>query len=49
MKTIKTFLAVALFVTSISFQEQVLVSDQGLVSFWEVNVGTNHAMAARFE
>lgn len=52
MKGIKLMLAMALFVTSISFQEQVIVTDQGLASNWEVSVGTSNAMAlmaAEFE
>lgn len=49
MNSIKLLLAVALYVTSVSFEEQVLVTDQGIASFWEVSVGTNHAMALKFE
>lgn len=45
MKSIKLMLAMALFVTSVSFQEQVIVTDQGLASNWEVSVGTSNAMA----
>jgi len=45
MKGFKLILAVALFVTSVSFEEQVLVTDQGLASSWEVSVGTSNAMA----
>lgn len=49
MKGMKLILAVALFVTSVSFEEQVLVSEQGLASSWEITVVTNHAMALEFE
>ncbi len=45
MKGLKLFLAVALFVTSVSYEEQVIVTDQGLASTWEVSVGTSNAMA----
>jgi hypothetical protein len=45
MKGFKLILAIALFVTSVSFEEQVLVTDQGLASTWEVSVGTSNAMA----
>lgn len=45
MKGLKLMLAVALFVTSVSFEEQVLITDQGLASTWEVSVGTSNAMA----
>lgn len=45
MKGLKLMLAVALFVTSVSFEEQVLVTDQGLASTWEVSVGSSNAMA----
>lgn len=49
MKGIKLVLAIALFVTSVSFEEQVLLTDQGLASSWEITVVTNHAMALEFE
>jgi hypothetical protein len=45
MKGFKLVLAVALFVTSVTFEEQVIVTDQGLASTWEVSVGTPSAMA----
>ncbi len=45
MKGFKLMLAVALFVASVSFEEQVIVTDQGLASAWEVSVGTSSAMA----
>lgn len=45
MKGFKLILAVAMFVTSVSFEEQVIVTDQGLASTWEVSVGTSNAMA----
>lgn len=45
MKGLKLMLAVALFVTSVSFEEQVIVTDQGLASTWELSVGTSNAMA----
>lgn len=46
MKGFKLMLAMALFVTSVSFQEQVIMTDQGLASTWEVSVGTQNSMAA---
>jgi hypothetical protein len=45
MKGFKLVLAVALFVTSVTFEEQIIVTDQGLASTWEVSVGSSNAMA----
>ncbi len=45
MKGFKLMLAIAMFVTSVTFEEQVMVTDQGLATNWEVSVGTSNAMA----
>lgn len=45
MKGLKLMLAVALFVTSVSYEEQVFVNENGLASSWEVTIGTSKAMA----
>lgn len=48
MKGLKLMLAVALFVTSVSYEEQVFVSENGLASTWEVTIGTSNAMALEY-
>ncbi len=45
MKGFKLVLAVAMFVTSVTFEEQIIVTDQGLASTWEVSVGTPRSLA----
>lgn len=49
MNCFKFVLAIALYVTSVSFEEQVLVTDDNIASYWEVSIGTNHAMALKFD
>lgn len=46
MKFFKLFVAVALFVTSVSFEEQIMVSQNGIDSTWEVTFNTPIANAA---
>lgn len=47
MKSMKLILAIALFVTSVSFEEQVLITDKGLASNWELSVGSSSAFAVQ--
>lgn len=47
MKFFKVFIAAALFTTSVSFEEQILVSKTGIESTWSVTFSTpvSHAAA----
>ena len=50
MKFFKLFIAAAFFVTSITFEEQVLVTKAGIDSTWDVTFSTpvSHAAAAAY-
>lgn len=49
MKFFKLFIAAAFFVTSVTYEEQILVSKAGIDSTWEVTFSTpvSHAAAAK--
>lgn len=49
MKFFKLFIAAAFFVTSVTFEEQILVSKAGIDSTWDVTFSTpvSHAAAAK--
>ncbi len=51
MKFFKLFIAAAFFVTSITFEEQVLVTKAGIDSTWDVTFSTpvSHAAAAAYQ
>ncbi len=41
----KLFIAALMFVTSVTFDSQVLVTKNGLDSNWDISVSTNSALA----
>ena len=45
MSLIKFTLAVALFVTSVTFQETILVTQNGTVASWDVTITSNQVLA----
>lgn len=51
MKLAKFFIAAALFVSSVSYEKQILMTANGVDSYWEVTINvTNDAFAAaRYE
>lgn len=47
MKFTKFFIAAALFISSVSYERQVLMTANGVDSYWEVSINvTNEAFAA---
>ena len=46
MKIAKFFIALALFVTSVTFQEQVIMTKNGIDVSWDVTVSTQVSHAA---
>jgi hypothetical protein len=49
MRFTKFILAALLFVSSVSFEQQVLVSQNGLESTWDASISTNAALALAME
>lgn len=49
MKFFKLFIAAAFFVTSVTYEEQILVTKAGIDSTWDVTFSTpvSHAAAAK--
>jgi hypothetical protein len=47
MKFTKIFLALAIFMTCLTFDQQVMMTREGLVSSWSVSISHSQALAQR--
>lgn len=45
MKILKLFIAFAMYTTSMTFSDQVLVTNSGLVSSWDVQIEVSKSQA----